>query len=394
MNQEKDYPPIGEETIENTEKFRKFTGLWIPRAVWLSSLSLVEKCMLAEINSFSGTNDAFFMSNKYLASFFGLSENRIICIITKLEKLGLITRRSDGRRRFLFLTDTIADLVKTKGVVICKNARSDLVKTKGVGGVSFVKTQGVHGSKTAANPLQDKGLSAPSDAPITKRSIVKGIEKPPSALIQQYVCGWFTTRFPEGKITPAQIKESVHTVEELVRLDGYDLISVIKTLMWVTDKDCWWYDKVLSIAPLRHAKIKGDVSKFAKIYAQWEEQQDKSPSSTKLNTTQLDPDAQRLYTLAASILGDELVRKQEVTSLVATMEIYHTTLGSKFPNCTKHLNWTKFFNDWLEFLQEKQQSFPLQEVRQLKIGDIRWREFIQRCEHWAQYNFRTGVFQP
>jgi len=114
---------------------------------------------------------------------------------------------------------------------------------------------------------------------------------------------------------------------------------------------------------------------------------------SKPDTTTLGPDAKRLYDFTVKILGDQLVRKQEVAFLIATMEIYHTTLGSKFPNCVKHLNWDKFFGDWLKYLQEKQPTFPLQGAYQLKIGGLRWSEFIQRCEHYTQYSFKTGKFQ-
>jgi len=99
---------------------------------------------------------------------------------------------------------------------------------------------------------------------------------------------------------------------------------------------------------------------------------------------------QRLYNFIVSILGNDLISTQSIETLVNKVVEYHSTIPAK---ASHHLPWNKFFNDWLEFLQEKQPKFPLQSQFQLKIGGYRWNEFIQRCEHYTQYNFKTGEFQ-
>ena len=44
---------------------REFKGVWIPKEVWLNNeLSLVEKALLAEIDSFSGDGKAFYKSKR------------------------------------------------------------------------------------------------------------------------------------------------------------------------------------------------------------------------------------------------------------------------------------------------------------------------------------------
>ena len=109
------------------------------------------------------------------------------------------------------------------------------------------------------------------------------------------------------------------------------------------------------------------------------------------DTTPFSPDMQRLYNFIVSILGNDLISTQSIETLVNKMTEYHNTIPAK---AAYHLGWDRFFKDWLKFLQEKQPKFPLQAVNQLKIGGYRWNEFIQRCEHYTQYNFRTGAFQP
>lgn len=66
---------------------RKFKGIWIPAALWESKeLTLQEKCLIAEIDSFT----VFFMSNKALADFMGVSKRRVQQIIVGLSERGVV----------------------------------------------------------------------------------------------------------------------------------------------------------------------------------------------------------------------------------------------------------------------------------------------------------------
>lgn len=66
---------------------RKFKGIWIPAALWESKeLTLQEKCLIAEIDSFT----VFFMSNKVLADFMGVSKRRVQQIIVGLSERGIV----------------------------------------------------------------------------------------------------------------------------------------------------------------------------------------------------------------------------------------------------------------------------------------------------------------
>ncbi len=66
---------------------REFKGIWIPKEIWLNpNLSLQERVMLAEIDSFE-TKNGCFASNAYLGKITRLSPSRVSGIISKLIKL-------------------------------------------------------------------------------------------------------------------------------------------------------------------------------------------------------------------------------------------------------------------------------------------------------------------
>lgn len=82
---------------------RDFKGIWIPREIWLSKLSCIEKCVWAEIHSlFDRDRGGCYASNEYLCEFFGLKDRRLREIIYKLRDLGWIQEVSfDGRNRVI-----------------------------------------------------------------------------------------------------------------------------------------------------------------------------------------------------------------------------------------------------------------------------------------------------
>jgi hypothetical protein len=102
---------------------RDFKGVWIPKEVWLNKdLSIIEKCLLVEIDSLDNGEKGCFASNEYLATFFNLSESRMANIISDLKKRGFINQiYFDGRLRGL-------RIVKSE-VWFTENNKADLLKT-------------------------------------------------------------------------------------------------------------------------------------------------------------------------------------------------------------------------------------------------------------------------
>ena len=81
---------------------RNFKGVWIPAEIWLDSrLTLVEKALYAEIDSFSGNDKTFHKTNDTIQLEYGVSRPTISKAIKKLESLGFISTSFDGRVRHL-----------------------------------------------------------------------------------------------------------------------------------------------------------------------------------------------------------------------------------------------------------------------------------------------------
>jgi len=81
---------------------RQFKGVWIPAEIWLDGeLTLTEKALLAEIDSFSGNGKTFYKSNDTIVQEYKVSRSTVSRAIKRLAELGYITASSDGRNRHL-----------------------------------------------------------------------------------------------------------------------------------------------------------------------------------------------------------------------------------------------------------------------------------------------------
>ena len=79
---------------------REFKGVWIPAKVWLDKrLTLVEKALLAEIDSFTGNGKSFHKSNDTIQEEYGISRNTIGRSLQKLQKLEFVDVTFNGRVR-------------------------------------------------------------------------------------------------------------------------------------------------------------------------------------------------------------------------------------------------------------------------------------------------------
>lgn len=79
--------------IDNEKQVREFKGIWIPKEIWLNKdLSLQERVLLAEIDSFE-TKNGCFASNSYLGKIMRLSPSRVSGIISRLIELGFVTSK-------------------------------------------------------------------------------------------------------------------------------------------------------------------------------------------------------------------------------------------------------------------------------------------------------------
>ena len=79
---------------------RQFKGVWIDASIWLNpDLTLTEKALLAEIDSFTGDGKSFYKSNETIQEEYQISRPTISKAFKKLEDMGFIKIEFDGRRR-------------------------------------------------------------------------------------------------------------------------------------------------------------------------------------------------------------------------------------------------------------------------------------------------------
>lgn len=109
------------------------------------------------------------------------------------------------------------------------------------------------------------------------------------------------------------------------------------------------------------------------------------------------PDGQLLTNFVCSVLGNEIIRQSVIENLVRQMHIIYDRASSisipfypdKHPN--DHFPWSRFFNGWIEFLEEKQQSgFVLRSIHDLELSGCRWREYMQYCASCTNHDWVTG----
>lgn len=79
---------------------RQFKGLWIPREILEHpQLQPVDKILWGDIDSFNWGDHTFFKSNAVIAEEYQVSERTISRSISRLKQSGLVTIKTDGRRR-------------------------------------------------------------------------------------------------------------------------------------------------------------------------------------------------------------------------------------------------------------------------------------------------------
>ncbi|MCM1328459.1 MAG: helix-turn-helix domain-containing protein [Ruminococcus sp.] len=85
------------------ELSKDFKGVWIPKEIWLDKrLNVLEKIILAEIDSLDNDEKGCYASNDYIAEFCGCSKTKASTAISKLIDLGCLSAvHFDGRKRKL-----------------------------------------------------------------------------------------------------------------------------------------------------------------------------------------------------------------------------------------------------------------------------------------------------
>lgn len=78
----------------NMDELRAFKGIWIPAEIWLDeNLTVMEKVLYAEIDSFCSRGRECFANNAHFAKMLQVSERQIRRLLMSLEEKGAISRR-------------------------------------------------------------------------------------------------------------------------------------------------------------------------------------------------------------------------------------------------------------------------------------------------------------
>ena len=79
---------------------RQFKGIWIPAHIWEQlDLTAAERCLWAEIDSFTNAKSGYYKTNEQAAEELGISQRSVTRAFAKLENLGAITIEKKGFRR-------------------------------------------------------------------------------------------------------------------------------------------------------------------------------------------------------------------------------------------------------------------------------------------------------
>ncbi len=115
-----------QDILDPVKQKRGFKGVWIPKEIWLNqSLSVVEKVIVAEVDSLDGEKGCF-ASNAYLGKFLGLSETRAAHLVAGLIKREFIESYGfNGRFRKLRLGKSALSKMTT---LVSQNQQSTIVE--------------------------------------------------------------------------------------------------------------------------------------------------------------------------------------------------------------------------------------------------------------------------
>lgn len=97
---------------------RQFRGIWIPVHIWeTSDLTAAERCLWAEIDSFTNAKSGYYKTNQQAGEELGISERQVSRAFAKLENMGLIRVEKQGVRRVAMSTEwrDVHDCVASKG---------------------------------------------------------------------------------------------------------------------------------------------------------------------------------------------------------------------------------------------------------------------------------------
>lgn len=132
-------------------------GIWIPIEIWQAEdLSWNEKILLMEVDSFTKKDRECYISNRYIADMFGVSERTASEYLTHLINAGYVRLvKFDGRCRY------VESALPSLQGSIEENFKADLKNTSRQGGKIL---QGTNNNRPSINiPDKEKSINTPKE---------------------------------------------------------------------------------------------------------------------------------------------------------------------------------------------------------------------------------------
>jgi hypothetical protein len=109
-----------------------------------------------------------------------------------------------------------------------------------------------------------------------------------------------------------------------------------------------------------------------------------------------DPDVRKVCALLSDTVGS--ASEAEAFALVSSWRAFHAALPGdpRRPGrgAARRLPFSELVDRFVAFARAKDASgFTLSAASQLRVGSIRWVEFIRDCERFTGYSFKTGEYQ-
>ena len=223
------------EDREPIKEDRVVKGIWIPIEIWDNeTLSMTDKHVYAEIDSFCGDGKSCFAGNEWLAQKLHISESSVRSSIAKLKKMELVEQVSfDGRKRYL-KADCHSSILRVPD-----------------SGMQTAKKQTQKEDAKSDNYIENKELTPQQETPISTGTITdKNIysEDTDSYKLASYLFKKILERNPGHK--QPNMQQWCKHVDLMLRIDKRDKREVAEVIAWC-QQDSFWQNNILSTAKLR-----------------------------------------------------------------------------------------------------------------------------------------------
>lgn len=187
-------------------------GIWIPIEIWQAEdLSWNEKILLMEVDSFSKKGKECYISNRYIADMFGISERTASEYLTHLIKAGYVKLvKFDGRVRY------VESALQSLQGSIEENFKADLQNTSMQGGK---KLQGT-------NNIKDLNKRTDSNTPLPPFDFYKALIN--AGVTPETAEAWLVVRKAKRSVnselafreTMKEVRKSGRSAEECIRFSA------------------------------------------------------------------------------------------------------------------------------------------------------------------------------